>query len=149
MKRTVSTFIIVIMSLGVAIAQTPAKKTTAPATKTAVKKTTTAAPAKTPAKKTTTTKKTTAAKKTAEKPAAAPAAEVKQPAPTPAATPAADTSSSLGLKDYAKSKVDEAKATKDTLVQSGADRVTKMKEKLGEKIKNFDPFKAKADTTKK
>jgi hypothetical protein len=152
MKPSLTAVIVLVLSLGVALGQTPAKKTIKTPAKTAqqpakttVKK---AAPAKAakqaPATKKTTTKKTTA--KTAQK---ADTTKVKQAEPPKVETAKTDTSATPSLKDYAKSKVDEAKATKDTMVQSGADKMTKIKNNLGEKIKNFDPFKPKADTTKK
>jgi len=152
MKLTLTAVIILVLSVGVALGQTPAKKTTKTPAKTAqqpakttVKK---AAPAKT-AKPASAAKKTTA-KKTATKTAqTADTTKVKPVEPPKVETAKTDTSAAPSLKDYAKSKVDEAKATKDTMVQSGADKMTKIKNNLGEKIKNFDPFKSKADTTKK
>lgn len=158
MKRIFSTIFTLFIILGIALGQTTEKKATAPAAKAAqpavkkdAKKTT--APAAT---KATTTTKTKAAQKVAPAKKAATKAvksadtvAVKLAEPVKAEATKTDTAASPTLKAYAKSKVDEAKATKDTLINSGAEKVNKVKENLGEKIKNFNPFKSKADSTKK
>ena len=155
MKSIATIVIVLLVSLGIAAGQTPEKKDVKKAAATA--KTTQPAKAKAPAKAAQPAKTKAAAKKAPAK-KTAPAAKTVQSADTtqkkktePPTVEAAkpDTSATPTLKEYAKSKVNDVKATKDTLVQSGVEKMNKAKTNLGEKIKNFDPFKAKADSTKK